>query len=284
LSLEEAALALRIVSWNMAGRRENWIGLRALLGDGPAVGLVQEAVDPAGSDSVAGLSIVPGGAETGPWSTPDGKPRRWATAVVATADVACTPAHRVALRDATGEELSISHPGSYAAAEVSVGGAAAMGVVSLYGIWQRQAAVGIYAEATLHRTISDLSAWLQRPPLGGLVLAGDFNCYLDYGDWWDERYMTVFNRLGAYGLQLLGPQGTSPLEGCPCRLGEQCRHVRTYAHQGKVDGKPFQLDFVFADPIAAARSSACAVDPTAAFGASDHLPVVTTLATSDTLA
>jgi hypothetical protein len=200
---------------------------------------------------------------------------------VATSDVVCRVPSQVTVQDATGDELALSHPGSYAAAEVSIPGHDALGVVSVYGVWDRQEGIGSYSEATLHRTISDLTPWLHRPPAGGLVIAGDFNCYLDFGDWWDGRYMTVFNRLNAYGLDLLGPAGNEPLDGCPCRLGPACRHVQTYAHHHSANSKPFQLDFAFGDAAVVSRLIDCAVDPDADFEASDHLPVVTTLRGSD---
>jgi hypothetical protein len=274
-------VTLRVVNWNMAHRAENWDQLGLLLGSGPAIGLVQEAPDPAHRSSIQDLSLMPGGVEPQPWSTLAGNSRSWSTAVVATSDVACRQAPRVVIGDATGEHLAMSHPGAYAAARVSIPGHHEVGVVSMYGVWDRQEGIGSYSEATLHRTISDLTPWLHRPPVGGLIIAGDFNCYLDYGDWWDGRYMTVFNRLAAYGLDLLGPKGREPLDGCPCRLGPDCRHIQTYAHRHASDSKPFQLDFAFGNEPIVDRVVDCAVAPEATFEASDHLPVVTTLHWSD---
>lgn len=267
---------MRVVSWNMAHRRESWAAVRGLLGDGSAVGLLQEAVDPAGDPAVEGLTLIPGGVGPLPWSTHAGFRRSWATAIAATPDLDCTPAFRVSLQDATGETLAISHPGSYAAALIRQGGHRELGVVAVYGIWDRQDAVGIYSEATLHRTISDLTPWLHDPPPGGLVLAGDLNCYLDHGDYWNDRYMTVFNRIRAY-LQLLGPTGEGPLPGCRCNLGDNCRHVQTYAHHRQPTSNPYQLDFAFADRVAARRVTACRVVPGATFEHSDHLPIEVTL-------
>lgn len=89
-------------------------------------------------------------------------------------------------------------------------------------------------------------------------MAGDLNIHWQWDRsttdvYWAHRYNTVFDRLAAYDLRLVGPHADQPLDGCDCGLGGDCRHARTFAFQRNPTNKPFQLDYVFA-------SSALTVD------------------------
>jgi endonuclease/exonuclease/phosphatase family metal-dependent hydrolase len=155
--------------------------------------------------------------------------------------------------------------------------------ISLYGIWDRDDRY-LFSEATLHRAISDLTILLQETARSHVVLAGDLNVFFewdraDYDAYWAPRYNTIFIRLVAYGLELVGPFGEKPLPGCRCGRGTSCRHVRTFAYQRKPTNLPNQLDYVFATrPMQAV--TCCALEDEAAWEYSDHLPVISRFAVS----
>jgi hypothetical protein len=66
-----------------------------------------------------------------------------------------------------------------------------------------------------------------------------------------------------------------PLAGCPCGPAPDCRHVRTYRHDNKADGLPWQNESFFATRALASSLTSCApVDDEAAWALSDHCPVV----------
>lgn len=269
---------MRIVTWNMQRTRENWTKVTEFLEDPePTAVLLQEAVAPPdGWDGAA--FVLPGGSPEAPWAVQAGGPRSGGTAIVANGGFAAVrQLVPVPLEEWTGQQITASHPGAFTAAEVTLASGEVVAVVSFYAVWDRQDGIGIFSEATAHRSISDLTPLLQRPPAGGLVVAGDFNAYYEYGDRWDGRYMTVFSRLDAYDLPAIGPFGDGPLAGCPCRKGDECRHVQTYLHQKKVGNNPLQLDFVLANAAVRDRLPSVAPYPGARFDASDHLPVLLTL-------
>jgi endonuclease/exonuclease/phosphatase family metal-dependent hydrolase len=89
----------------------------------------------------------------------------------------------------------------------------------------------------------------------------------------------VFDRLSAYGLELVGPFGEKPQAGCKCGRGDACRHIRTFAHHRKPSNSPNQLDFVFATENMRREPVSCVVLPEAddPWTYSDHLAVFTTL-------
>ena len=175
--------------------------------------------------------------------------------------------------------FAVSHPGQFSVAEVASPSGKTITVISLYGIWDRDDRY-LFAEATLHRAISDLTILLQEQQRTHVVLAGDLNIFFEwdqaeYDAYWAARYETVFTRLAAYGLDPVGPFGNQPLAGCACGRGDDCRHVRTFAFQRKPENRLNQLDFVFAtSPL---QPLSCnALEDDAAWRYSDHLPVVTT--------
>lgn len=148
--------------------------------------------------------------------------------------------------------------------------------VSLYGLWdEMDQSREIYAEATLHRALSDLTPLMQKKSAQRMIIAGDLNVWHGFkGKPWGARYKTVFDRLAAYELELVGPfraEGAA-LDGCPCGSGANCRHVQTYRHQRKAGGMPFQNDYVFARGL---EVKGCeALDDDASWSESDHCPVL----------
>lgn len=162
-------------------------------------------------------------------------------------------------------------------------------MVSLYGIWDRVGERGdLYADASLHRAISDLAVLFQDPARSNLVVAGDLNVWHDYGrstslrGWsaaWAQRFDGVFARMAAHGLELIGPfaeEGEPPLERCPCER-QACWHVNTYLYRKDPANVPDQNDFMFASASMRARLTRCyaIMDPDV-WDYSDHRPIVAT--------
>jgi len=141
---------LRVVSWNMAHRTENWSTLHGLLGDGPAVDSSRRHQTDDTRSKVPPLwrRTDPTRGRRTP-ATPARGPRE--LSLPARSD-SWGGSSASGSRDRRGADRE--SPGSFAAALVSVAGGDEIGVVSIYGIWDRQSGVGNYAEATLHRTIS----------------------------------------------------------------------------------------------------------------------------------
>ncbi len=265
---------LRILSWNIAHTTEAWRRIGEL---GADVALLQEAVPP--PDGYGDLSYV--APPSSDWRCTVRGVRSFATTVVRLDDrLRFEPVATVPLDEVAGDSIGTSHPGQFAIARLGLDGLSVT-VVSLYGVWERQTGVGIYAEASLHRALSDLTPLLQqRSPL---VIAGDLNIFrgytLDGEAYWRPRYESVFDRLAAYDVDFVGPRGTGALDNCRCG-GAECDHVRTYRHQRKVDSRPDQLDFVFANGAARKLLQDCQVVATdETWAVSDHAPILTTLVT-----
>ncbi len=262
---------MRVISWNIADRAKAWQTLERLE---PSIALLQEALPPPRDVAVDvwSESLDPSWRARVRGLSPHG------------AAIACfdptIKARRVDVvdpSDAAPGDITISHPGQFAVAEI-IGADATMNLVSLYGIWEKQPGVGIYSEATLHRAISDLTPLLQaKTPL---LIAGDLNIFrgytLDGEKTWLARYDTVFDRFSAYDVEVAGPfREEGPLEGCRCDQ-PGCRHVRTYRHQYKETSRPDQLDFVLANPGMRERIRSCKVIATPeTWAVSDHAPIAT---------
>ena len=270
---------ITLCNWNMQQNPEAWSRLEELRRThGVQVALLQEAVPPSRGD----WTTYPSATATDLWAISAHADRQLNFAsVVAVLDPALTsnPVAPTALGQAEYGKFAVSHPGQFSVVEVGTRSGQTITVISLYGIWDRDDRY-LFSEATLHRAISDLTLLLQEKDRTHVVLAGDLNLFFEwdraeYDSYWAPRYNTVFTRLAAYGLNLVGPFGDLPLEGCKCGRGDECRHVRTFAFQRKPENRLNQLDYVFATP--SLRPVECqALDDGAAWQYSDHLPVITT--------
>jgi endonuclease/exonuclease/phosphatase family metal-dependent hydrolase len=271
-------VALTVCSWNMRQNPDAWVRLRQIGEErGVQVALLQEAVPP----PTEGWQTHPVWDEVEAWRvTAHSDVRRAFASAIAVVDpgVGMSPVTPQPLNQVAYTDFPISHPGQFAVADLTLPTGESITAISLYGIWDRDDR-DLYAEATLHRAISDLTSVLQNRVNTPIVLAGDLNVYRDWhhatrGSEWASRYDTIFNRLAAYDLPLLGPLGEAPLPGCPCSRA-QCDHVRTYAHNMNPNNVPYQLDYVFASP--ALRLVECVVlEDDHAWKYSDHLPVLAT--------
>lgn len=272
-------MELSVTSWNMAHRIESWDWLLQMR---PDIALLQEAVPPPNAvKQRPGATFYPPTDSPNEWKTHAGYTRDFAAGVACfNAKLSCIPKRPAPLAQATSTTLVSSHPGSFAVADLYLPDGAMITVVSLYGVWYRQPGIGSYPEATLHRAISDLAPVFQAPPSGGIIVAGDFNMYRGHSDRWRARYDTVFARLAAYGLELIGPQppsGRGPLPRCLCGPKPNCRHVQTYRHLSRPGSRPFQLDFMFATKRLKDRLVSChAFDTPEVWERSNHCPVIAT--------
>ncbi|MDE2992934.1 MAG: hypothetical protein OXU67_03540 [Chloroflexota bacterium] len=267
---------MKIVSWNIAHRHEPWLWLLGMDAD---IALLQEAGEPP--------AAVTGHIETdgAPWLT-DGadvyRPRRWRTAVVKLSErVAVEWIEAKAIVAAGPGELALSRPGTLAAATVTAPGSEPLVIVSMYAPWESpHAATGsgwIISDASAHRVVSDLSAFIGSERNHRILAAGDLNILHGHGEggnaYWAGRYGTVFTRLDALGLQFVGPQAPHGRQADPWpdELPPDSRNVPTFHSSYQTPATATrQLDYVFASASMADVVHVRALNEVEQWGPSDH--------------
>ena len=170
-------------------------------------------------------------------------------------------------------EIGSTHPGQFTIVKVPWG-KYELTLISLYGIFHDG-----FADASLHRALSDLTPILERK--SPVLIAGDLNTFRGHTlkgtapSQGLRRHDTVFSRFAAFGLECLGPfSSAGPLKDCPCLDGVNCTHIQTYRHMNQVDHRPFQLDFVFGSKVVQERMISCRVlDDARWWAESDHAPI-----------
>lgn len=263
---------LKITAWNIARREEAW---RRLLDSDSDIALLQEATEPP-SDVARRLDV-----DAAPWRTVGAK-RLWRTAVVKLSDrVGVAWLRPRALEEAQPDELAVSRPGTLAAAIVTPSAGEPFTAVSLYAPWETPHSMTgsgwIYADASVHRLISDLSALIGQQGGHNILAAGDLNVLYGYGDngseYWATRYATVFSRMSALGLLFVGPQAPAGrrADPWPDELPRTSNNVPTYhtSHQTPATATR-QLDFVFASSSLTERVGVRALNEPDQWGPSDH--------------
>ena len=272
---------IRVVSWNIAGRKAPWETLLAMDAD---IALLQEAAPPA-------LELPPG-VEIDPslWHTAGaGLNRPWKAAVVKLSD-------RVQVEWIEGESMtegewdgfSISLPGTLAAATVTRPDGPPFVVASMYGAWEHMhrstESCWIYADGSVHRLISDLSRLIGHATRHRIVAAGDLNVLYGYGEHGDAyaaaRYATVFDRMESLGLPFVGPRHPHGRQADPWpdELPEDSRNVPTFHHSRQSPATATrQLDFVFASENMAGSVQAQALNDPDEWGPSDHCRIAITV-------
>lgn len=142
------------------------------------------------------------------------------------------------ITEAAPRELAVSRLGTLGAAEVldPVTGEKLV-LISMYSCWERPhnstGSEWIYADASAHRLISDLSVFIGQQRGHRIIAAGDLNILYGYGEYgspyWAQRYRSVFDRMAALGWSLLAlkhPMAIRPIHG-----QKSCRETaRTYPH------------------------------------------------------
>jgi exonuclease III len=268
---------LHILSWNVNGRHL-WNRLAASEVD---VALLQEAPVPPGQGEG---KVVP--YPTTDWRTAGGSQWR-RTAIIAVSDrTLLEPRPVTSLAERASGALLVSRRGTLAAADVVVNGER-ITLVSMYAVWEGDRPGPIYADASAHRLLSDLSGIVNDARSHRIIAAGDLNILHRYGEhgdsYWAARYATVFDRAEAMGLQFVGPQVPHGRQANPrpTELPADSLDVPTYhtLKQGPM-GATRQLDFVFASHALVDRLSVRALntDPDE-WGPSDHCRVAIELQT-----
>jgi exonuclease III len=268
--------ALRVVSWNINRRAEAW---RCLTRSTADVALLQECVAP--PDDVAGKVDV----DDQDWHT-QGMRRPSRVAVVGLSD-------RVELRrwpprqfgEADVGEIVVSRPRTLAVADVAIDATnEVVTLVSMYGIWEEPKSLRrsswIYADGTVHRLISDLSALIGHEKGHKVIAAGDLNILRGSGEngspYWRTRYATVFERMEALGLPFVGPQSPNGQQADPWpkELPKDSLNVPTHRPRANQSESAYrQLDFVFASESLTERVRVRALNRAEEWGPSDHCRV-----------
>jgi hypothetical protein len=268
---------VKVIAWNIARRDEAW---RYLLDTDADIALLQEAAVPP-PDISRRFDIDPA-----PWQTAGaGLNRPWRAAMVKLSKrVGVQWLESKPVADALPGELAVSRLGTLAAAIVTPSTGAPFVAASMYAPWEKpHATTGsrwIYADGSVHRVISDVSALIGQQVGHRILAAGDLNILNGYGEhgsaYWASRYATVFARMEAIGLAFVGPQ--APAGRCakpwPKELPVGSNNVPTYhtSHQTPATATR-QLDFVFASTGLAEHVRVCALNDVDQWGPSDHCRV-----------
>ena len=262
---------MKITAWNMAQRSAAW---RFLVGSDADIALLQEATEPS-PDVAAKLTV-----DTVPWRTGQHKLCRAAIVKLSNrAEVQWLEAKSLA--DARAGELAVSRPGTFAAAAVMPSQGGPFIKCSVYALWEKPHTMTkggfIYADASVHRLISDLSVFVDRQQGHDILVAGDLNILHGYGEdgdeYWAGRYQTVFSRMAALGLSYVGPQAPHGRRADPWpeELPLSSNYVPTYHINRQTPATSTrQLDFVFATRRLAQRLRVRALNEPDQWGPSDH--------------
>jgi hypothetical protein len=265
---------MRLLSWNMAHVAAHWADITN--DEGLDIALLQEAVPP---PSGVVLQTVPTVNER--WTTAGGN-RRFCAAIARLSDrVSLTAIPTKPLAVAGQDDLGVSLPGTLAACELTQKSGEQITVASIYGAWTSPVpwknGGWIYADASVHRLISDLSALVASQRGHKIIVAGDLNILHGHGehgsDYWQARYQTVFTRMAAIGLLFVGPQHPHG-EQCstwPSELPRESKNVPTFrTRMADPSSATRQLDFVFASQDLTGRLRVRARNSAAEWGPSDH--------------
>ena len=259
-------MATKIVSWNIAARQKPW---RQLLEMDADVTLLQEAGDPP-PDVAERLGL----GERDHWDSHSWNSRwyesrfpnlydRWARVVKLSDRVDVEWFKQVSpISEAADDEFPVSGIGTVAAARVTPRDAAPFIVVSMYARWikphpstRSKWRVG-YADGSAHRIISDLSAFIGNvdPSTHRILAAGDLNTIYDAKDDYDKTWSTgrdhtIWDRMGALGLEFLGPRHPNGRQANPTPdlMKPDTKNVVTYYTVGNSAATAkTQLDYAFA--------------------------------------
>ncbi len=264
---------LSLLSWNMQQQASNW---KTVLESGADVAMLQETKPPH-PQHVEQIDMDHGG----DWLVPG---QLWRSAVVGLSKrIKFTPIMSQPLGSGNPDALMASRPGTIAAAVVRIlETEEELTIVSLYSTWEEPlrstGSSWIYADASAHRLISDLSGLIGQQKNHRIIVSGDLNILHGYGEgnspYWKGRYDTVFYRMSALGLCFVGPQapgGGKQALPRPLELPADSCNVPTFRTQkSKPETATRQLDFVFASESIANRLSVRAANSSEDWGPSNH--------------
>ena len=288
---------ITVVSWNMDGgnrhgRDQMW---RVLQETGADVALLQDAAEP--------LPGIADGVALGPTSWDDPVRQRppmvvklsdrveveWFTPVTAeTSEIGAA-------------EIAVSDRRTIAAARVTPADSAPFIAVSMYARNVRKhplarGSISVYPDASMHRIVSDLSAFTASLDRSGsrhvghrVLAAGDMNTLYGLtsggGREGARRNRIIWDRMAALDLEFLGPQypnGRLSAES-PKGVPANTRNVPThYDRDGAASGvnvkTPLdaqrQLDYVFASRGFHESIRTCALNGVEEWGPSDHCRIL----------
>ncbi|MEA3339237.1 MAG: endonuclease/exonuclease/phosphatase family protein [Chloroflexota bacterium] len=268
---------LRIVSWNINQQRDLW---QELINSDMDVALLQEAKPP--SPELASLLEL---AHPLTWETASVLNLSYRTAIARLSDrVTMQPRKLGTIKAAQSDELAVSRMGTLAVADIVVGSTGeVITVASMYGVWESPTkdtgSSWIYADASVHRLISDLSALIGRQKGHKIIASGDLNILYGYGEhrssYWKSRYDTIFARMAALGLPFVGPQapdGGEQAHPWPDELPQDSKNVPTFKTRSGATTR--QIDFVFASESLRNRLRVRAMNSPKEWGPSDHCRIL----------
>jgi len=272
---------VKIISWNIAHRKEPWFHLLESDAD---VALLQEASQPP-INLQQEISV-----DEEAWETVSpGKNSPWRTAVVKLSDqVEIQWIKPFLINKAGWGQFAVSRLGTLSAAQVKYKNELPIIVISMYGFWERPHRLTggnrIYADASVHRLISDLSTFIGRQTNHRIIASGDLNILFGYGEhgskYWASRYASVFTRLESLGLKFVGPQAPNGRHAnpWPAELPPDSKNVSTFhSNRQTPETASRQLDFVFASGNIANHVNVFALNQPREWGPSDHCRIIVDL-------
>ena len=184
---------LHLMSWNINQQRAPW---QKLVNSDADVALLQEAKPPP-SELIPPIEV-----DQSPWRIAGISNRPWRAAIARFSNRVTMRPHKLgAIGTARLDELAVSRMGTLVVADITVHATGeVITVASMYGAWEEPVkdikSSWIYADASVHRLISDLSALIGRQRGHKIIAAGDLNILYGYGEYkspyWKDRYDTVF--------------------------------------------------------------------------------------------
>ena len=299
-------MAVTVVSWNIAKSHEPW---RELLQMDADVALLQEASPPPDdvvqlrdatlppAEGASLLDIGPREAwDSHSWNSDWWRGRwsalydRWPMVVRLSDRVDIEWFKQVGpIGWPEQDEIAVSGIGTIAAARITPrdGSTEPLIAISMYGRWigshpsVKTAWSFGYADASVHRIISDLSTFIghENPQTHRILAAGDLNILHGYGDggrppYWEARYRSVFERMAAIDMEFVGPQAPDGRQAETRAAHEPAdsRNVVTFYLPGKnpATASNNQLDYVFASRGFHESVKVRAMNGVEEWGASDH--------------
>ena len=255
-----------LVCWNIENKHASWRLLRTMEAD---VALLQEARPPPSDVGISDHDI------NNPEEWPEGRIGK--VAIVRLSDRA-----KVTFIE---EESFATAPYLLAAARVKLPRAEAFIAVSICPAYEYPHAVVPgkmkNVDSSLHRSISDLSAFIGRPQHHRVLVAGDFTVTRGpstyQNPYWSAREQTIFDRMDALGLQCVGPEAPHGRQADPWPewLPRESKNVPTFRRIGTspADAEA-QLDYVFASKGMVDAVRVRALNAPNEWGPSDHCRVV----------
>lgn len=154
-------------------------------------------------------------------------------------------------------------------------------IVSMYSVWEKShlstGSSWIFADASVHRLISDISTLVGQEKGHRIIASGDLNILFGYGEYgnryWKARYSSIFDRFKSIGLDFIGPQHPNGRQAYPwpAELPPESLNVPTYhTNRQNPETATRQLDFVFASSDIANHIQVTALNSIDDWGDSDH--------------